>query len=350
MGSFLKKKIITHLAPVLTTLQLDRLWQPLLGGQGHILMFHRIVPNSEQWRIHNHLSLEISPAQLEATILYFKKKSYTFLSLDELYIALQTGQFPSKFVVFTFDDGYLDNYEVAYPILRQHRVPFTIFISTCFPDQRVVLWWYQLEEVLLQNEKLAFEWRGVHYQYHCQTILQKEQVFDKTRQLIHQFASDPQLLMTIFQCSQEQLYTYAQHQTMTWEQINAINQDDLVTIGAHTVNHLPLSQLTVADMKNEILSSKTQIESKIKQTVFHFSYPFGKKEQAGDREFNYLKSLPFKTAVTTRIGNIFKQHQAHTECLPRININQVTKGAVLDIQTSGLLPTLLNKGHRLVHR
>ena len=60
------------------------LFKPYYSGLGGILMFHRVVPKIKGERIHNHLSLEISPKQLEKTILFYKKKNYNFISLEAL--------------------------------------------------------------------------------------------------------------------------------------------------------------------------------------------------------------------------------------------------------------------------
>ena len=94
-------------------------------------MFHRIVPQTAARRVHNHLSLEITPEHLEQVIQYFRRKEYSFISLDQLSTSLETGNLPNnKFVVFTFDDGYRDNLEIAYPILKKYEIPFTVYITT----------------------------------------------------------------------------------------------------------------------------------------------------------------------------------------------------------------------------
>ena len=135
---------------------------------------------------------------------------------------------------------------------------------------------------------------------------------------------------------------------MSWEDIQELGKDPLATIGAHTVNHFPLKQLDDEALENEIMGSKKIIETQTGLAVEHFAYPFGKATEASFREFETVKSLGFKTAVTTRVGNIVAEHKNSLECLPRISINQVTEAAVLELQTSGMLPCFLNKGKRAV--
>ena len=97
--------------------------------------------------------------------------------------------------------------------------------------------------------------------------------------------------------------------SLTWEEIKTLSDDPLCTIGAHTVNHFPLSRLSEEQLKFEIQYSKERIESFINKTVNHFAYPFGKQREASIREFEMVKELGFKTGTTTRIGNIFQEHR-----------------------------------------
>lgn len=351
MSSYTKKKIISVVAPVISGLGMHKLFAPGYSGLGHILTFHRVLPDTDDLRIHNHLSLEISPAHLEATIEFYKKEKYTFVSLDEMYELLQSGKSTSKFVAFTFDDGYIDNYTVAYPILKKHQVPFTIYITTNFPDYRAVLWWYLLEDTVKENEWIEFTWQGVDHSYPCGTIAEKESAFDDIRTVINQSfrVNDfKTLLKGVFDKTEIQLYEYSKSLVLSWEDILVLNEDPLCTIGAHTVNHYPLRQLTDDKLEYEIKTSRDRIEKHIGESVDHFAYPFGKETESSFREFEVVKSLGFKTGTTTRIGNIFQQHQHKMECLPRISVNRVTNEDVLNLQASGMLPFIIHRGKKVI--
>lgn len=351
MSNYHKKKIIASVAPYLSTFQVHRLFQPFYSGLGQILMFHRVIPDSSKLRIHNHQSLEISPTQLEETILYYKKKGYQFLSFDQFYDGIQNKTLSKKFVVLTFDDGYRDNYTIAYPILKKHSVPFTIYITTNFPDRKAILWWYILEDMIRDRTSISFSWKGDQQDISLRTEEEKELGFDKIRNFINQnFDKDhyQEMLLAIFGDYQSDLFAYAHSHAMSWSEIQKISEDPLVTIGAHTVNHFPLKQLKDKELVPEIMDSKTLLEKNIGQAVEHFAYPFGKAAEASFREFEAIKKLGFKTATTTRMGNIFPDHSQHLECLPRININRVSNTDVLQLQTSGMLPFILHKGKKLI--
>ncbi len=127
---------------------MHRIFAPFFSGLGHILTLHRVVEDRCDFRIHNHQSLEISPEQLERTIHFYKKNNYAFISLDQVHHSLIHEKARRKFVAFTFDDGYRDNFTTAYPILKKHKIPFCIYITTNFPNQKAILWWYLLEDFL----------------------------------------------------------------------------------------------------------------------------------------------------------------------------------------------------------
>jgi peptidoglycan/xylan/chitin deacetylase (PgdA/CDA1 family) len=86
-----------------------------------ILMYHNISKDGEG-------SATIAEAAFEAQIAALSKAGYTAVSFDELMAYVKSGaELPDKPVLITFDDGYLSNYEIAYPILKQYGMKATIF-------------------------------------------------------------------------------------------------------------------------------------------------------------------------------------------------------------------------------
>lgn len=133
--SFIRRKIhnITH---------------PVLGC---ILMLHRVV---EQRREGENRELEITPEFLKQTIDDYRRQGYRFVSIDEACEIIGRGRTDQPFVCLTFDDGYQDNYDIAYPILKQEEVPFAIYVTTKFIDNRHPMWWYTNEKLGISTESL----------------------------------------------------------------------------------------------------------------------------------------------------------------------------------------------------
>lgn len=109
---------------------------------------------------------------------------------------------------------------------------------------------------------------------------------------------------------------------MGWEEIAQLAADPLVTIGAHTVNHVMLKKIsTESTARSEMEMSREVIEAALGVRPLHLAYPVGNPTSAGQREFRIAGELGFKTAVTTRPGVLFKAHREHLTALPRISVN-----------------------------
>lgn len=127
------------------------LTHPMLG---HILMLHRVVEQRSDNP--SQRELEVTPDFLEQTISDYRQKGYTFRSIDELSSLLTTHHSLSakKNVCLTFDDGYQDNYDIAYPLLKRLEVPFAVYVTTGFIDNRLPMWWYPGEHLGINSESL----------------------------------------------------------------------------------------------------------------------------------------------------------------------------------------------------
>ena len=85
-------------------------------------MLHRIVKKDSALRIEKNRKSEVSPEYLESIINYFLKNNYDIVSLDRIYEILINKKRQKKFVSFTFDDGYIDAYTLAYPVFKKYNL------------------------------------------------------------------------------------------------------------------------------------------------------------------------------------------------------------------------------------
>ncbi|MGX8712362.1 MAG: polysaccharide deacetylase family protein [bacterium] len=136
--------------------KVHNLTHPVLG---RILMLHRVVEQrsdeSEQ------RELEVTPQFLEQTIKEYQQLGYRFVSINEaIGIIEKTRLSPftshlSPFICLTFDDGYHDNYTIAYPLLKRLNVPFAIYVTTGFIDNQLPVWWYPNKQLGMSTEELC---------------------------------------------------------------------------------------------------------------------------------------------------------------------------------------------------
>ena len=98
-----------------------------------ILMHHHVCPENEIPKPGERSDLEgwayvIEPARFEQQLQSLMNRGFTFVSMPEYVRRCQAGRLPWGTVTLTFDDGWSDNYVYAYPILKQLKVPATVFV------------------------------------------------------------------------------------------------------------------------------------------------------------------------------------------------------------------------------
>lgn len=114
-----------------------------------ILMYHYVSQppaGADAYR----KDLTVTPERFREHLQYLKETGYTVVTLDDLLYALAQGkELPEKPVILTFDDGYRDNYENAFPVLREMGYPATFFIITDFVTEArpEYLTWDQIKEM-----------------------------------------------------------------------------------------------------------------------------------------------------------------------------------------------------------
>lgn len=290
-----------------------------INGIATIFMLHRVF-EEEAGHLAPNENMKISPENLEKFIIEAKERGCRFISLDDLAEILVNKKKGKNNILITLDDGYLDNYTHGYPIFKKHQVPFAIYITTSFPNHEAILWWYLLEDLIIENEVIHLSDDSV---YVCKTSDEKNAAFLNIREKILNLPSHDLLnrLKNLFNRYPINWHSKVKDLSMSWEQVKELSQEPLATIGAHTVNHFPLSSLSREELEKEISLSKKIIESHIDKKVEHFGYPFGTRNDSGEREFLTVLEQGFRTATTTRSGNIFLAHRKHMTSLPRVMLD-----------------------------
>ena len=310
------------------------LFAPLYKGLGMILMLHRVVELDQSLRINR--GSEISPEKLNELIKFFRNRDYDFISMSDIRARMRTmGQRP--FVIFTLDDGYIDNLENAFPIFLKNNVPFTIYVTTGLPDGEIIHWHLFLEKYILANEKVEINIAGSIYSYECSNFEGKSRAyFDLRRKLIDAGQEVcTGAICKLMNLSEDELKESSREISLDWNQLKELSKSSLVEIGAHTIGHPSFKFLNDDQIKYEINTSVARLESKLDVRVKHFAYPYGSADEIGRREVSITSMCNIESAVTTRIGNIHKGHSDHMYELPRVYIGPHTELSELEDQVSG---------------
>ena len=106
-----------------------------------IITYHKVDGNAGISK------LSISPESFRREISFLKKHNYNVVKLEAMAELVKSGKFPPKTIAITFDDGYENNYINAYPILKEYKIPATIFIVPNFIGKDGYLTWDQVIEM-----------------------------------------------------------------------------------------------------------------------------------------------------------------------------------------------------------
>lgn len=265
-----------------------------------ILMYHGLVETDDpvEWtqlpvakfrRQMEHLRRHYHPVSLHDAVEYLSGRSVL----------------PDYPAVVTFDDGYLSNYTLARPILKELHIPATVFITTSLIEGRTPasgkLWFdavYSLSPKLDGNT-----WDLTSYGLPCFTIASEgdrvravERICACLKTLSTQERRDTvKRLVQAFPPEVDDRYHGAD-----WSHIR--DARPLMEPGAHTVNHDILSQLPTEEARWEIVESKRIIESAVESPVEFFAYPNGLREDFTDETRNLVAAAGYRAALSTIEG------------------------------------------------
>lgn len=270
------------------------------GGRGHryqILRYHKVSNESHPF------FPALKPNVFENQIL-FLKEHYSIYPLDELVRASRKGYVPPRAVALTFDDGYADNFTVAFPLLKKHHVPATIFLTTGAIGGKQVLWHDRVFD--------AFRYATVRSAYLDQgTILiadlQDHGAARASLQATLEYArsiSNEKRLEFIEQIEaalQPDLTGNSRTSILSWDQVRQMHSEG-IDFGSHTVSHPILSKISPDDLVRELEDSKHNIEEQLGKTIFGFAYPNGRIQDYNRFVKDALKNLGYGYALTTTAG------------------------------------------------
>lgn len=288
------------------------------SGLGTIFMLHSVVQDPARYLFDgSHTSI----AFLESFLHWARQKGIEFITLDQALARMESSATTGRrFAVLTFDDGYADNLSNALPILERYQVPFTVYVTTELVTRQAFFWWRGLQCLFRDHAEVAVEALG--RRYNCSSLKEKIAAYREVKRWVVQDVTvRAPLLKETFKKYNISLIELLDRDALSAEQVQTLASHPLVTIGGHTTSHPELAKLTEAEARREISENRVFLEDLIDKPVSHFAYPFGGSEACGPREERLVKDLRFKSATTTRRGNIFPEHHDRPLALPRAQFN-----------------------------
>ncbi len=266
-----------------------------------IIMYHGIIRSPLD--VSDWCFVDVGSFQRQIEYL---KRHFEILSLSEAIGRMRNGGMKRPTAVITFDDGYQNNFDVAFPILCAERIPATIFLATGLMNTRDTVWYCRLNLALSQTQRGSIEWNG--FKFDLSTLdskaqasaaiqerlkeLEPSQLTTAIRNIILELGGDPD-------CSIE---TGSPFRMLDQAAMSEMLASGLIEFGAHGHQHMILSRLSAQERFDEIRRSVDAIQDLTGRPCRIFAYPNGRVEDYDPQSIRDLKSCGIEMAVTTISG------------------------------------------------
>jgi peptidoglycan/xylan/chitin deacetylase (PgdA/CDA1 family)/ubiquinone/menaquinone biosynthesis C-methylase UbiE len=287
------------------------LWRGVL-----VLAYHRILDDREEAPFDGGV-YSATPSMLDAQ-LQFLTRNFEVVSPEALAGARNAW---GRRVVVTFDDGYRDNYELAFPILRKHGAPATFFLTTGFVDNPSVAWWDELAWMVKQSPRRALD-RGDWLE--CSLALDG----DRRRaiaELTRTYKSLPSDRTEAFldYCAEAAGTGRCDPRAgadlwMTWEMAAKL-RDAGMTIGGHSVTHPVLGRAEPELQKREIEECALRLREELGLPMRFFAYPVGLRGSFDDATRRILRGAGVELAFSL-YGGYVRPGQLDPYDVPRTTV------------------------------
>lgn len=205
----------------------------LLRDRALVVAFHRVKNASRD-------GLTVTVPLFEQYCRFFRDH-FKVVPLSEVVSRLELGLPLQRELAITFDDGYLDNFEHAAPILWKYSLPATFFVVTRWIGGDVVPWWDRAEG--------------------------------------------------------------ARHPWMSWDQVRTLHRCGF-DIGAHTRTHVDLGSVTGEEAEAEIAGARADLERHLRARAQLFAYPYGGRENLSEENRALVKRAGFRCCCSCFGGDV----------------------------------------------
>ncbi|NMA46498.1 MAG: polysaccharide deacetylase family protein [Lentisphaerae bacterium] len=274
-------------------------WEPLwdcIRDFGAVMMIHSISyvePNG----IEDNQSLRTSPECLDQFLTAAKKKGFTFVSMDEIIETLAAQKKLAKCLAFTGDDGYLDNFEVALPIMKAHNAPLCVNLATGLMSGETIAWWDVLEQDVLTKQEISLPDGRI---FPTKTIAEKEEAFRQARWWIQKrsFQKINDDLVTFFRRPLEVLRSVSAGKFLPVEKLPDYTSEPLLSLGCHTHSHFACENFTDEDFRADVKKC-LQLLAEVGVKPRHFAFPYGRGIPTAEKFGPALSDFGFVSAAIT---------------------------------------------------
>lgn len=303
----------------------SQLWQRLPHGI-YIFNYHRIGNKFECPYARDVFSCSADAFEKQVEQI---KSNFQVLNSQQLSAVLDGQHLSERYAMITFDDGYKDNFDTAFPILQKHQLPALFLIPTDFIDTDAIPWWDELSFILRNNigKTLVTPASGEALHLTQDSIEHQIRIF--TRQIKQIPEEESLAFMARLRDSHaglcEQLRERHQELFVNWHDLQVMHSAGM-DIGSHTRSHKILSKLPVLQQAEELQTSKQIIEEKLGASIVAVAYPVGSKHCYTSETKLLAQKAGYRLAFnnTSSINNLLSdRHDMNRICVIDDEVNKL---------------------------
>ena len=300
-----------------------------------ILTYHRVIEKWDRTLDYSGPGIVVTASTFDRHIA-FLKEHFEIVTLDALLGDGSTaGRTTRPRCVVTFDDGWRDNYDLAFPILRRHDVPATIYLATDFigtnrvsMQTELVYWLTNANWAALSDERAARVYPGL--------VRRQLKRLARLGGAVSAHDVDPLIEAIKVVYGDHVLKDFVRSLAMAaglptpfvpsrpffldWDQVRTMAAAG-IEIGSHTCSHRMMTRLPEDQARDELIRSKAEIERRIGRRVKHFAFPH---DDANSPLLVAAAKAGYRTASVG--GDWSGQEPSAIRCLRRLGMHEGVSG------------------------
>jgi peptidoglycan/xylan/chitin deacetylase (PgdA/CDA1 family) len=276
-----------------------------------VLMYHDILDEERAADPRELDDDSPSAAEFESHLRVIREH-YAILPLGEAFDRLRRGALDRNTVAITFDDGYESVYGTAFPLLRQFDAPATVFLLTGWIGNGTPYWWPRLRSLLQHSD-----FRGISQKQLseiagtvCRAYDGQPPGLDARKRLAREIESSfrdlrdddrSRRLASLERLLFPDRAPPSPPRALTWEQVREMSHRG-VDFEPHTRSHINIGAESHATVREEVASSRRDVEEQTSRRPQGFAYPYGKEVASYRAVGPILAEMGFSYAITAVNG------------------------------------------------
>jgi peptidoglycan/xylan/chitin deacetylase (PgdA/CDA1 family) len=271
----------------------------------NVLTYHRVADGDREEPFDDGV-VDTTEEAFDRQLRCFKRY-FNIVGLEELSAWSAGKKLPPNPLAITFDDGYLDCYTRALPLLRHHQARAIFFVPTTVISERRVYWWDRLSYIVkhAHEEKLSLEYpfrveialgsdraSAIHFLI----CLVKDRPLDVSR-FLDELGAAAGVPWT---AAMER--EFADRLLMSWNQVRALSRAGM-GVQSHTRTHRVLQSLSPEDLKDELDGSRADLERELGEPVRALAYPVGRPLVGSSPIRSALERAGYKLGFSNGTGS-----------------------------------------------